>query len=271
MYIDSHQHFWKYNPDRDSWIVDDMKCIRRDFMPSDLKPVLENNGMDGCVAIQADQSEEETIFLLKLAAQNYFIKGVVGWVDMQKHNVEERLLNFSKYKKFKGVRHILQAEPDGFMLKEEFQRGIKALSKLGLTYDLLIKPHQLNEAIMLTTNFPYQKFVLDHIAKPAISNGIDENWENQIKELSKNKNVFCKVSGLVTETDGFKPEPDNFKVFLEVVTSAFGTERLLFGSDWPVCLVAASYNEVLKIITNYYDKQQLKMILGGNAIRFYKI
>lgn len=271
MRIDSHQHFWKYNPIRDSWITDDMKRIRRDFMPTDLKPILKQNVIDGCIAVQADQSESETDFLLKLADENDFIKGVVGWVDLQKHDVEERLTHFSKHIKFKGVRHIVQAEPIGFMLKEEFQQGIKALAKFELTYDILIKPHQLEEATELVKQFPNQKFVLDHIAKPVISAGVDKSWGNQLTELAQYKNVFCKVSGLVTETEGFKWKSEDFIAFLDVVTNAFGTERLLFGSDWPVCLVAAEYEEVLSLVTDYFNSEELKSVMGENAQQFYNL
>ncbi|MDG3582326.1 amidohydrolase family protein [Galbibacter pacificus] len=271
MQIDSHQHFWQFNPVRDAWITDAMKEIRRDFMPADLKDVLEQNNMDGCVAVQADQSEEETDFLLKLAEEHNFIKGVVGWVDLLAENVEERLLHFTSYKKFKGVRHIVQAEPMGFMEQSNFRRGIKALGKYNLSYDILIKPWQLNEAINLVRSFPRQKFVLDHMAKPAVSNGMDTQWKDAITGLAMHKNVSCKVSGLVTEAENFKWNGQDLTAFLEVATNAFGTERLLFGSDWPVCLVAAQYKEVKEIMTNYFKGNQLERVMGTNAIQFYNI
>lgn len=271
MHIDSHQHFWNFNAERDAWITDDMKAIQRDFSPPDLAEVLIKNKIDGCVAVQSDQSEMETNFLLSLAERYDFIKGVVGWVDLMADNVGERLSHFSSFDKFKGIRHIVQDEPLGFMEDPNFQRGIQALEAFDLTYDLLIKPPQLEEAIAMTRKFPNQKFVLDHIAKPQISKGIDKQWANGIRELSKHSNLYCKVSGMVTETEQLKWEADDFSEFLQLVTDAFGTDRLMYGSDWPVCLLAASYDQVHSIISNYYAGADLNKVMGENAVRFYNL
>lgn len=271
MRIDSHQHFWNFDPERDAWITDDMKTIRRDFRPPDLAGVLKNNNIEGCVAVQSDQSETETRFLLSLAERYDFIKGVVGWVDLKAENVEARLSHFSGFDKFKGVRHIVQGEALGFMENPKFQKGIKALEAHNLTYDLLIKPPQLEEAIAMTRKFPNQKFVLDHMAKPQISKGLDKKWSDGIRELAKHPNLYCKVSGMVTETDQFKWDADDFNAFLHLVSDAFGTDRLLFGSDWPVCLVAASYDQVHSIITNFYSGSDLDKVMGENAERFYNL
>ena len=275
MVIDSHQHFWEYDPVRYAWIDDSMKVLQKDFLPADLGPILKDNKVDGCVAVQADQSEAETEFLLRMAGENDFIKGVVGWVDLRADNIAERLANFSQDKKLKGVRHIVQEEPDPeFMLRKDFQNGIGHLARFGLTYDILVYPNQLAAAVLLSRAFPDQKFVLDHIAKPRISEGLDNQWVHHIKELAINPNVSCKVSGMVTETRNFKWQQEDFSPFMEVVLDAFGWQRLLYGSDWPVCLLGGSYKEVLTIVTDYMDKLPEKEragIMGLNAINFYSL
>lgn len=271
MIIDSHQHFWKYNPVTHGWIDDSMAKIRRDFTPTDLQPILETNGIDGCIAVQADQTESETEYLLDCAKEHYFIKGVVGWVDLMAPNVEARLANFAQHKSLKGIRHIVQSEPNDFMLRSEFQSGIAKLNQFGLTYDILIYPQQLDAAIALVQKYPDQQFVLDHIAKPSISKGMDKAWKSKIKALGELENLYCKVSGMVTETEEFRWNVDDFKVFLDVVTQAFGVDRLMYGSDWPVCLVAASYKEVLSIIKNYFSDEELANIMGLNACKFYHL
>ncbi|RAV30653.1 amidohydrolase [Sinomicrobium soli] len=271
MYIDAHQHFWQYDPQRDGWIDDSMKAIRRDFMPSDLKPVLREHGIQGCIAVQASQSEDETRFLLECAREHAFIKGVTGWVDLLSDKAGERLEHFSENVFFRGVRHIVQAEPDGFMSRPDFRRGITALKDFGLTYDILVHAHQLPEAIALVRQFPAQPFVLDHIAKPAVSKGVDRIWAGHIRELAQCGNVYCKVSGMVTETEGYCWEQGDFEPFLEAVTEAFGTDRIMFGSDWPVCLVAARYGEVVRLVRNFYSEDELPGIMGQNAVKFYGI
>lgn len=275
MKIDSHQHFWNYDPAKYSWINDAMHKIKKDFLPSDLAPVLQKNSIDGTVAVEAFHSEKETEFLLDLASEFSFIKGVVGWVDLYSENVGSRLEMFSKNPIFKGVRHTVYDEKGEFLTETLFQKGIAALEELGLTYDLLIFEHQLPGAIELVKKFPKQRFVLDHMAKPRISpDGPSEEWTSNIRTLAENKNVFCKVSGLVTETPEFQWEKEDFKPFLKVVVEAFGEDRLMFGSDWPVCLSAAEYEDTLAIVNNYFSaagEETLDKVFGANAAGFYNL
>jgi L-fuconolactonase len=273
--IDSHQHFWKFDPVRDTWINDDMKIIRRDFMPEDLAPILKANGFDGCITVQSDQSEAENEFQLNNAKNNDFVKGVVGWVDLQANDVEDRLAYYSQFEKFKGVRHVLQGEPQrDFMLRPAFLKGISLLKKFNFTYDILIFPDQLTYSETFVKQFPDQPFVIDHLAKPYIKNRDIEGWERDIKAVAKYENMCCKLSGMVTEADWKNWQPGDFKPYLDVAVEAFGTERLMFGSDWPVCEVAATYAQVVDIIDDYFsaftaDEKQL--VFGGNAVRFYNI
>lgn len=274
MIIDSHQHFWKYDPVRDSWIDDSMKELRRDFLPKDLAPLLKNNGIDGCVAVQANQSENETEFLLNLAQNNTFIKGVVGWVDLRADNIEERLEHYSSNNLFKGIRHIVQAESDDFMLGKKFQNGISLLKQFDLTYDILVFPSQLRAAIQLVNKFPNQKFIIDHMAKPTIKNGKMVDWKKGIELLVRSQNVYCKVSGMVTEADWKNWKKGDFTKYLDVIFDTFGVDRILYGSDWPVCLLAAEYELQLEIIGEYitkYSAEDKEKIMGGNAINFYNL
>ncbi|MDA7693332.1 amidohydrolase family protein [Flavobacteriaceae bacterium] len=274
MIIDSHQHFWKYNPVRDAWIDETMGVLKRNFLPEDLAPILKENEVSGCIAIQADQSENETEFLLLCAAVNPFIKGVVGWVDLCASNLEERLAHFSKNPLFKGVRHIVQAEKEDYLLREEVQRGIGKLLKYNLTFDLLVYPHQLPAAVTLANQFPEQKFVLDHLAKPFFSEPLSKHWLTQIARLSENQNVFCKLSGMVTETKEYQFNAEDFTPFMDVVFEHFGPDRVMFGSDWPVCLLAAEYQKVLGIVLHYinsYSQSEKDKILAKNAISFYNL
>jgi L-fuconolactonase len=273
--IDAHQHFWQFNAVRDSWITDEMSVIQKDFFPNDLKPVLQQNGFDGCVAVQASQSEEETHFLISLASENDFVKGVVGWIDLQADTVEERLEEYKSIPVVKGFRHVLQGEPQrDLMLKPEFKRGVKALQQYGLTYDILIFPDQVNFSNELVAGFPEQKFVIDHVAKPYIKRKEIDEWKRDMKNIAKHENVYCKISGMVTEADWKTWKKEDFKPYLDVVVNAFGTNRILFGSDWPVCLVAASYQEMLAIVKDYFasfSKDEQEQFFGLNAIRFYNL
>lgn len=274
MVIDSHQHFWNYDSVRDSWIDDSMSIIRKNFLPKDLEPILNENGVDGCIAVQADQSEIETQFLINCARSNSFIKGVVGWIDLTSDNIDNRLEHFSINPCFKGLRHIVQAEKKNYLLRKDVQHGISKLKKYNLTFDLLIYPHQIMNAVELVKKFPDQTFILDHIAKPNISKPISNEWKYGIKLLSENQNVSCKISGMVTETQNFKFNNNDFIPFLDVIFNCFGTERIMFGSDWPVCLVAASYNQTIKIIHNYLEncsKKIIDNIMGNNAIKIYNL
>ena len=275
MKIDSHQHFWIYNPVRDSWIDESMKVIRRDFLPGDLSPVIKEQNIDGTIAVQADQSEDETKFLLNLANENDWIVGVVGWIDLMSNDVGERLKYFSSFKKLKGFRHIVQAEPDNdFMLNKKFQNGISCLKHYDFTYDILVYPYQLSAAIKLCEKYFQQKFVVDHIAKPFIKKNTIEPWASQIKELASNKNVFCKLSGIITEADHKNWKPDDIYPYLDIIFESFGYDRLLFGSDWPVCLLAGSYKQVKNLIEVYTRKisfEDKEKIFGKNAMLFYNI
>ncbi|MES2573943.1 MAG: amidohydrolase family protein [Bacteroidota bacterium] len=270
--IDSHQHFWKFDPVRDSWIDESMQRIQKDFLPQDLLPVLEKNNFSGCVAVQADQTEAQTQFLLDLARENDFIKGVVGWVDLLNKNVAYRLDLYSHEKKLKGFRHVVQGEPDNFMYRSDFRQGIRALEAFNYTYDILIYPHQLPAAIDLANQFPDQAFVLDHIAKPDIKSGHIQFWKANIIELAKAENVLCKISGMVTEANWKTWTSDDLKPYLDVVFEHFTPNRLLFGSDWPVCLVASEYDIVVKTLEDYIAQlptDQQEMIWFRNAERFY--
>jgi L-fuconolactonase len=275
MMIDSHLHFWKYHPVKDAWITNDMKVIQQDFLPVDFLPLLQQNTIDGCIAVQADQSEEETNFLLQLAQENDFIKGVVGWIDLRAANVEERMEHYFQYKKLKGFRHIVQAEAqDDFLLRDDFCSGIAKLARYNFTYDILIFPKQLQYAVEFVQLFPRQAFVINHLAKPNFKQADFLEWEKDIRAIAAYKNVYCKVSGMVTEADWKNWNPDDFLFCLDVVTNAFGISRLMFGSDWPVCLLAASYPQVSNIVRNYFSKFSIAeqhQFFCTNAINFYHL
>lgn len=275
MKIDAHQHFWNYNPQQHGWIDESMRAIRRDYLPTDLEPVLKQNGFAGCVTVQVDQTEAETESLLKWADANAFIKGIVGWVDLQAATIEERLEHFSRFPMLKGFRHIVQAETDPqFLERPSFRNGIKHLRRFDFTYDILIYPHQLKSAVAFAAAFPQQRFVLDHLAKPYIKKGLIKEWHEDLKKLASLDNVWCKVSGLVTEADWQNHKKQDFALYIEAAIDAFGINRLLYGSDWPVCLVAASYETVLNIVHAIFKKfsedEQAKFF-GLNAVQFYKL
>lgn len=272
--VDSHQHFWKYNQVDHEWINEDMSVIRKDFLPNDLLPILQQNNIDGCIAVQADQSEKETDFLIELAKENSVIKGVVGWVDLRAPNCKERLAHYKTYPVVKGFRHILQGEDPSFMLQPDFLRGITALKEFGFTYDILIYPKHLAASIELVRQFPGQPFVIDHIAKPCIKDGLINNWKKEIQAIAQFPNVYCKLSGLVTEADWSNWKKQDFIPYLDVVTEAFGVGRLMFGSDWPVCLVAASYEKMLGLIKAYFSSfnpEERAGVFGKNASTFYSL
>ena len=275
MKIDSHQHFWRYNPVRDAWITDEMAVLKHDFLLEQFARECAANGIDASVAVQADQSENETNFLLELANRNDRIAGVVGWVDLLSPRVVERLEHLSHFEKLRGFRHVAQAEKDErFLAREDFVKGVAQLRQFGFTYDILVYPKQLPAAIELVSRVPEQRFVVDHLAKPQIKTKKTEPWAAQMKEIAQNKNVFCKVSGMVTEADWHNRKPEDFKPYLDVVFEAFGAERLMFGSDWPVCLVAASYRQVKQLIEDYvkgYSQADKDKIFGGNAEKFYRL
>jgi L-fuconolactonase len=273
MNVDAHQHFWRYDPRRDTWITHEMSRLRRDFLPEDLLPELAANGIDGSIAVQADQSERETEFLLGCAAQHPQIVGVVGWFDLRAADAEERLAHFSRYKRLRGFRHIVQSEPDDrFLLREDFCRGIRCLREFGFTYDILIYPKHLAAAGEFVAKFPEQRFVVDHLAKPNLRAKDLRAWSNEIRAMASHPHVFCKLSGLITEADWQNWSADDCKPCLDVVFDAFGADRLMFGSDWPVCLLAGSYRQVKELIANYtrhFSASDRQKIFGLNAARFY--
>jgi len=273
MRIDSHQHFWIYNRQRDSWITDDMKVIQRDFLPADLGPILKQHQIDGCVAVQADQSESETEFLISVADKFEFIKGLVGWVNLVAPNIEARLQYFKSFSVVKGFRHIVQAEPAGCMLNSDFVRGVKSLNRFNFTYDVLIKEHQLEEAHKLIKQLPDQKLVIDHIAKPKIGSDLTY-WKKHLTAIAQHKQVYCKVSGMVTEAVWNNWKAEDFKPYLDTVFDVFGSKRVMYGSDWPVCLLAANYAQQLTLLTDYiqsFSESEKQAIMGENATRFYNL
>lgn len=273
--IDAHQHFWKYDAVQHSWIGEDMASIRRDFLPEDLAPVLAQNGVDGCVAVQADQTREETHFLLDEASRHSFIKGVVGWVDLQSPEIETLLASYAHFAALKGFRHILQGEQQrDLCLQKSFLNGISLLEQFGFTYDILILKDQLQFIPDLVSRFPNQRFVLDHLAKPAIKQGEIGTWKKDIEEVAKYENVYCKVSGMVTEADLQHWKEADLVPYLDVVTNAFGTHRILYGSDWPVCLAAGDYSRVINVVRSYFESYSLheqQLVFGGNALKFYNL
>lgn len=273
--IDAHQHFWIYNEDRDSWITDDMKVIQRDFLPADLEPVLDENGIDGCVVVQSDQSPGENFFQVSNSFDNEIVLGIVGWVDLQAKDIDDQLSFLSNFKRLKGFRHVLQGEKDRkLMLRKAFINGISLLSKYNFTYDILIFPDQLKYSEELVQMFPDQKFVINHIAKPNIKNGDNDCWKQGIKSIAKHENVYCKVSGMVTEADWKHWKQKDFAPYLDVVTEAFGMNRLMFGSDWPVCLLSCSYKKMKGIVDSYYQsfsESEKDAFYGGNALEFYDL
>jgi L-fuconolactonase len=275
MNIDSHQHFWTYNPARHGWIDDNMGVLKRDFLPEELAGELDAAKIGASIAVQADQSEQETLFLLDLATRSRSIAGVVGWIDLASPAIDERLRFFSQFEKLCGFRHVVQSEPDDrFVVQPDFMRGISRLQEFGFTYDILIYPRQLPAAIELVGKFPGQRFVVDHLAKPEIKTKNIATWARHLGDIARSANVYCKLSGLVTEADWRRWTPTDFDPYLEVVFEAFGADRLMFGSDWPVCLLAASYQQVKQIVEEYLDRKaptEREKIFGANAIRFYDL
>jgi L-fuconolactonase len=270
--IDAHQHFWHHDPVRDAWITDEMSLLRRDFLPEQLEAQCRKSGFDGTIAVQADQSERETEFLLGLAERHAFIRGVVGWVDLRAHDLRARLAHFQSFPRFRGVRHIAQAEADDFLLRDDVAHGIGQLHEFGLTYDILVYAHQLPAALALVERLPDQPFVIDHLAKPRIREGTLEPWATHTRQMARHPNVCCKVSGLVTEADWKHWQPADLQPFLDIVFESFGADRLMFGSDWPVCLLAADYPRVVELIESYashLSDDERDGLFGGTATRFY--
>ena len=275
MHIDAHQHFWIYSPDEYGWIDDSMAALRRDFLPKDLKLELESSGFHGSVVVQARQTLEETRWLLELAESSPWILGVVGWIDLCSPNVRSQLKVLAQNPKLVGIRHIVQSEPDDrFLLHPDFLRGISALEEFDLAYDILIYTKHLPVTAEFVQRFPRQRFVLDHLAKPPIKRGDIESWAQGIRRLAEFPNLFCKLSGLVTEADWQHWQPEQIIPFLDVAFEAFGPDRLMIGSDWPVCLVATSYARWVEVLQAYLLRQRPEIrgsVLGGNAQRFWRL
>lgn len=273
--LDAHQHFWKYSPEDYGWITGSMESIRRDFLFPDLEPLLNAQGFHGSIAVQARQSLAETRWLLAMAADHPRIKGVVGWVDLCSLDVRAELEELASNPQLVGVRHVLQDEPDdAFMLRPEFRRGIAQLEPFGLVYDILIYPRHLPLALKLVREFPRQQFVLDHLAKPAIAEGLLEPWASDLRALAGCPNVACKLSGMVTEARWHGWSAQDFAPYLEVALEAFGPDRLMIGSDWPVCLLSGSYEASIGIVRDFaarLSQAEQDSVFGGGCARAYGI
>jgi len=272
--IDTHVHFWNFDPVRDSWINEDMQAIRKDFSPKNILRTFHDLKITGCIAVQANQTEQENDFLLSLAEHNELIKGIVGWVNLRDDNISERLNYWSHFKKIKGWRHVLQAEQSDFFLSASFINGLKQLKNFGYTYDLLCYHDQLKDIIKMVEQVNEQPFILDHCGKPDLKSHNLTDWEKQIQILASNPNVHCKISGLLVEADWKHwRETDVFKCF-DVIFKHFGSQRVMYASDWPVVLLSRPYQDWFQLVKKYthgftiLEKQQ---IFSDNAKLFYQI
>lgn len=274
-HIDAHQHFWRYDPAEYGWIDDSMAVLRRDFLAADLEPELRRAGFEACVAVQARSSLEETRWLLELADRHPFIAGVVGWVDLLSPDVRAQIEPFADRPKLVGLRHIVQSEPDDrFLLRPEFVRGVAALEDLGLAYDVLIHARHLPVAIEFAERLEGHRLVLDHLAKPDIRHGEIRGWERDLRRLARCGHVMAKLSGLVTEADWRAWGPEQLRPYLDVAFDSFGPGRLMIGSDWPVCTVAADYTRTMRVVMEYvrdHPAAEQDAVLGGNAARFWRV
>jgi len=273
--IDAHHHLWRYTPEEYGWIDDAMRALRRDFLPEDLTAAMRAAGVDGAVVLQARQTLEETRWLLELANGCEAIRGVVGWAPIAGTEFQASMEEFACRPKLKGLRHIVQAEPDeNYLLREDFNHGIRAMQGSGLVYDILIYERHLPQAIEFVDRHPEQVFVLDHVAKPRIREGVLEPWATRMRELAKRENVWCKVSGMVTEADWGAWTPETLRPYLDVVVEAFGPERLMAGSDWPVCLVACGYAQWFEVLERYFggfSETERDAVFGGTATSVYRL
>lgn len=275
MRIDSHQHFWRYSPHTHAWLdSDDMAVLRRDFTPAELLPQLEAEGVDGTVAVQVGQTHTETQFLLGLSEVHSFIRGVVGWVDLRAPELKSTLVELAGHPRFKGVRHIVQSEPSGFLADPRFRVGVATLAGFDLSYDVLVYADQLPEAVDFARALPNVRLVLNHLAKPPIRKAELEPWRTRLAKLAELPNVYCKLSGLVTEAAWSSWQPREFLPFIDAAVESFGPYRLLVGSDWPVCTLAGSYADVMNVFRVYFSgfsATEQAAIFGGNAARVYRI
>ena len=276
MRIDAHQHFWRYTPAEYDWIDDAMAVIRRDFLPADLSPLLASAGIDGTIAVQARQTMAETDWLLELARTNPLIKGVVGWLPLAREGaaIAPLLERYAGNRQLKGVRHVLQGEPDDYFENAGFNAALREVAARGLTYDLLIFARQLPAALAWVKRHPTLRIVLDHIAKPVVQGAPPAEWRTRVRELARHETVCCKFSGVVTEVPGWRWTPELLRPYFDVVLEAFGPARLMFGSDWPVCLVAAEYvrwHEFVQACVVPLAAGEREAILGGTAAAFYRL
>ncbi len=271
--IDAHQHYWHYDKHAYGWIDDAMAAIRRDFLPPHAKAEMDRAGVSASIAVQARQTLEETRWLLDLAGEHPFIRGVVGWIDLR-GDVDAQLAGFSSDRALVGLRHIVQAEPDGFLEDAAFRAGLARLEPAGLAYDILVHARQLPQAISLVRRFPRQRFVLDHLGKPDVRGGGFEAWQRHLRDVAAVPGVCCKLSGLVTEADWQTWTPGQLRPYLDAALDAFGPDRIMIGSDWPVCLVAAPYAEVIDLVRDAmseYAAAERERMLGGTAIDFWNL
>ncbi|HEY4979096.1 MAG TPA: amidohydrolase family protein [Candidatus Acidoferrum sp.] len=273
--IDAHHHLWRYAKEEYGWIGENMGVLARDFLPEDLERELAETGVDGTVAVQARQTTEETEWLLGLAEASPSIQGVVGWAAIASGEFAGVVERLSRSKKLKGLRHVVQDEPDQeFLLRPEFNAGIALLKHHGLVYDILIYERQLTAAIAFVDRHPRQKFVLDHMAKPRIRHHQLEPWQTNIRELARRENVYCKISGLVTEADWSNWSRADLRPYLDVVLDAFGPSRLMAGSDWPVCLLATTPQNWFCFVREFVrslSSPEREAILGGVATEVYSL
>ncbi len=273
--IDSHHHLWKYTKEDYGWMGAGMEAIRRDFLPEDLKKALHDGGLDGAVTVQARQSLEETDWLLKFAEANSFMRGVVGWVPLVEATVERDLAKYAGRMKLKGIRHVLHDEADDFyMLRVDFNAGISKLKKFGLVYDILIFEKHLLQTLKFVDMHPSQVFVLDHVAKPRIKDHVMSPWKENMVQLAKRPNVYCKISGMVTEADWKTWKDADLRPYIDVVLASFGPKRCMFGSDWPVMLVASDYKRWVSVVEHAISglsKSEQERVMGGTAVEAYKL
>jgi L-fuconolactonase len=274
MRLDSHQHFWEYDPGRQDWITSEMNRIRRNFRPADLRPLLQDAKMDGCIAVQAEESLRETDFLLDLAAQHEWIVGVVGWADLKSDSLDVILDGYADQNKLVGFREVLQSKDPQYILQKDFIRGIRKIGKRGYGYDILIFPNHLEAALELVKKCPEQRFVIDHLAKPYIKAGEWKDWKKAMSLLAERELVHCKLSGMITEADWKSWTPEQLFPYLEIALELFGPERLMYGSDWPVCLLAGEYErfwEVIEQFTDALSASEKARVMGETAAEFYRI
>lgn len=275
MRLDGHQHFWRYNRADYVWMDERMDALRHDFMPPDLLPLLQGIGFDGTIAVQARQMICETEWLLELANAHPYVVGVVGWLDFESTKIDEMLDYYSAFPKLRGLRELIHDMPDDrYTTSDVHRRAVARLAVYGLTYDLLIRPQHLPAAVDLAREFSEQPFVVDHLAKPSLDGGAIEPWRNGIRTLANCDNVCCKLSGLVTEAAWGQWTTADFRPYLEVALDAFGADRLMIGSDWPVCTLSSSYSETMNVVisfTNQLTEGERDSILGGCAARFYGV